>query len=50
MLSLLVVTMVGLVLNPMAGAKTDKTPWKYIFNGKDFTNWKLVGGTGAAEI
>jgi hypothetical protein len=42
--------MVGLVLNPMAGAKTDKTPWKYIFNGKDFTNWKLVGGTGAAEI
>jgi len=42
--------MVVLVLNPMAGAKTDKTPWKYIFNGKDFTNWKLVGGTGAAEI
>ena len=50
MLSLIVATMVGLVLNPMAGAKTDKTPWKYIFNGKDFTNWKLVGGTGAAEI
>lgn len=30
--------------------KNNKTPWKYIFNGKDFTNWKIVGGAGVTEI
>jgi hypothetical protein len=30
--------------------KKDKTPWSYIFNGQDFTNWKLVGGKGVAVV
>ena len=50
MKSLFVLAMLCFVLNSMAGDKTDKTPWKTIFNGKDFTNWKLVGSTGVAEI
>ena len=28
----------------------EKAPWKTIFNGVDFTNWKMVGSTGVAEI
>jgi len=50
MKSLYVLLLISLVLNPKAGDKTDKTTWKYIFNGYDFTNWKLVGSTGVAEI
>jgi len=42
--------LISLVLNSMAGDKTNKTPWKYIFNGNDFTNWKMVGSTGHAEV
>lgn len=48
--SLYVFILMSFVLSSMAGDKTDKTPWKYIFNAKDFSNWKLVGSTGVAEI
>lgn len=44
------ITFICLVLNLSISDKKEKTPWKYIFNGKDFTNWKIVGGTGVAEI
>ncbi len=45
-----VATVICSVLNLATGGKKDKTPWKYLFNGKDFTNWKMVGGVGVAEI
>lgn len=50
MKSLIVLIMVSFALNSMAGDKRDKTPWKTIFNGTDFTNWKLVGSKGVTEI
>jgi len=50
MKSLFVIILVSFVLNSTAGEKKDKTPWKTIFNGKDFTKWKLVGSTGFAEV
>lgn len=50
MKSLIVITLICLVLSSAAGDKKDKTPWKTIFNGKDFTNWKIVGSTGHAEV
>jgi len=50
MKSIIVLILASLALNSMAGDKTDKTPRKTIFNGKDFTNWKLVGSNGHAEV
>jgi hypothetical protein len=50
MKSFLGTTFICLVINLLGHDKKDPPPWKYIFNGKDFTNWKLVGGTGVAEI
>ncbi len=46
----LVATLICSLLNLAPVDKKDKTPWRYIFNGKDFTDWKLVGSTGVAEI
>jgi len=48
--SIYVLIVLSYILNPMNCGKTDEPPWKYIFNGKDFTNWKMVGGEGVAEI
>jgi len=50
MKSLIVLILICLVLNSTAGDKKDKSQWQYIFNGKDFTNWKIVGSTGHAEV
>ena len=50
MKSIFVLMLVSLVLNSLAGDKADKTPWKTIFNGKDFTNWKIVGSKGFVVI
>jgi len=50
MKSIIVLILATLALNSIAGDKTDKTLWKTIFNGKDFTNWKLVGSNGHAEV
>jgi len=50
MKSLIVLILICLVLNSTAGDKKDKPQWQYIFNGKDFTNWKIVGSTGHAEV
>lgn len=50
MKSLFALILISLFLNSMAGDKTDKTPWKTIFNGKDLIGWKLVGSKGVAEI
>jgi hypothetical protein len=50
MKSLLTTTLFCLLVNLTSGYRKDKTPWKYIFNGKDFTGWKMVGGAGVAEI
>jgi len=50
MKSLIVLVLICLVLNSTAGDKKDKPQWQYIFNGKDFTNWKIVGSTGHAEV
>jgi hypothetical protein len=50
MKSFFVLILAGLFLNSMAGDKPAKAPWKTIFNGKDFTNWKMVGSTGHAEV
>jgi hypothetical protein len=47
---LLLATLMFSFLSFAPDQKKDKKPWKYIFNGKDFTNWKIVGGTGVAEI
>lgn len=29
---------------------SDKTPWKSIFNGKDFSGWKIIGSNGKAWV
>jgi hypothetical protein len=50
MKSIFALALISFVLNSTAGDKKDKTPWKTIFNGKDFTNWKIVGSTGHAEV
>ena len=50
MKTLFVITLICFVLNSTAGDKKNKNPWKTIFNGKDFTNWKIVGSTGHAEV
>jgi len=50
MKSLIVITLISLALTSMAGDKKDKSDWKTIFNGKDFTNWKIVGSKGHAEV
>lgn len=50
MKSLLATLFICLVLNLSADNQKDSFPWKYIFNGKDFTNWKIVGGAGVTAI
>ncbi len=30
----------------LASGKSDKEPWKVIFNGKDFTGWDIIGSFG----
>lgn len=50
MKSFLALIVVSFALCSMSGDKTDKTPWRYIFNGVDLTDWKLVGSNGIAEI
>ena len=50
MKSLFIIILICLVLSSTAGEKKAKTPWKIIFNGKNFTNWKLVGSSGHAEV
>jgi len=50
MKSIIVFLMVSLAFIAMAGDKRTESHWKTIFNSKDFTNWKMVGSTGHAEV
>ena len=39
-----------IVLSTPAFCQNDTGPWKSLFNGKDFTNWKMVGSKGVAVV
>jgi glucose/arabinose dehydrogenase len=39
-----IITLIGLALNIQAG----EPPWVALFNGQDYTNWKIVGPTNFA--
>ena len=50
MKSLFITLLMSVVLISMVEGRTNNKSANYIFNGKDFTNWKIVGSNGHAEV
>ena len=48
-IKLLLTVLISVILFSCSST-TNEEPWEKIFNGVDFTNWRMVGSDGVAEV